>query len=99
MAGSKDHTDVSTTKIIKTTMEALPTDDQQPFDDLIRREKEEVLRQLTKRHDKEEEEVLRQLKERYEKATEKYLSYFTLDCHQKIIRQGEIDMTSLLPPS
>jgi N12 class adenine-specific DNA methylase len=42
--------------------------------------------------------VLRHLKERCEKAIEKYISYFTVDCHQKIIRQGEIDMTSLLPP-
>jgi hypothetical protein len=63
-------------------MEALLSNDQKPFDDLIRRE---------------EEEVLRQLKERHEKAVEKYLSYFMVDHHQKIIRQGEIDMTSLLP--
>jgi excinuclease UvrABC ATPase subunit len=97
MTGSKDHTDVSTTNIIKPTMEALPADDQQPFDDLIRREKEEVLWQLTERRDKVEEEVLRQLKERLENVTEKYLSYFTMDRHQKIIHQGEIDMTSLLP--
>ena len=27
----------------------------------------------------------------------KYLSYFTVDRQQKIIRQGEIDMASLLP--
>jgi cytidylate kinase len=51
------------------------------------------------RRDKEEEEVRRQLKERREKATEKYLSYFTVDRHQKIISQGEIDMTCLLPPA
>jgi hypothetical protein len=63
-------------------MEALLANDQKPFDDLIRRE---------------EEEVLWQLKERHEKAVEKYLSYFMVDHHQKIIRQGEIDMTSLLP--
>jgi hypothetical protein len=64
-------------------MEALLTNDQKPFDDLIRNE---------------EEEVLRQLKEQHEKAVEKYLSYFMVDHHQKIIHQGEIDMTSLLPP-
>jgi hypothetical protein len=46
IVGSKNHTDVSTTNMIKPTMEALPTDDQQHFDDLIRREEEEVLRQL-----------------------------------------------------
>jgi hypothetical protein len=43
MTSSKDHTDVSIANIIKPTKEALPADDQQPFDDLIRREKEEVL--------------------------------------------------------
>jgi hypothetical protein len=68
------------------------------FYDLIRREEEEVLQQLTERRDKEEEDVRRQLKERLEKVTEKYLSYFMVDCHQKIIGQGKIDMTSLLPP-
>jgi hypothetical protein len=47
MAGSKDHTDVSITNIIRTTMEALSVDDQQPFDDLIKCKEEEVLRQLT----------------------------------------------------
>jgi hypothetical protein len=97
MAGSKDHTKVSTTNIIKPTMEALSADDQHPFDDLIRRKEGEVLQKFTKQHDKEEEEVRRQLKVRREKATEKYLSYFTVDCHQKINHQGEIDMTSLLP--
>jgi hypothetical protein len=65
---------------LKPTMEAVPTNDQHHFDDLIRREEEEVMRQLVERRDK-EEELLRQLKERREKATEKYLSYFTEDCH------------------
>jgi hypothetical protein len=46
MVGSKDHTDISATNIIKPTLEAFPADDQQPFDDLMRREEEEVLRQL-----------------------------------------------------
>jgi CHAD domain-containing protein len=80
-------------------MEALSPDNPQSFDDLIRREEEEVLRQLIEWRDKEEEEVLRQLKERREKATGKYLSYFTVDRYQKIICQGDIDMTSFLPPS
>jgi hypothetical protein len=61
-------------------LEALPADDQQLFDYLIRCKEEEVLLQLAERRDK-EEEVLRQLKERREKATEKYLSYFTVDRH------------------
>jgi hypothetical protein len=46
MASFKDHTDISATNIIKPTLEALPTDDQQPFNDLMRREEEEVLQQL-----------------------------------------------------
>jgi hypothetical protein len=45
-----------------------------------------------------EVELLRQLSEWREKATKKYLSHFTVDRHQKIICQGEIDMKSLLPP-
>jgi hypothetical protein len=84
MAGSKDHTEVSTTNIIKPTMKALSADDQQPFDDLIRRG--EVLWLLAKRHDKEDEELRQQLTERRGKAKEKYLSYFTL-----------VGMASLLP--
>jgi hypothetical protein len=87
MVGSKDHTDDSTTNIIKPTMEALSANDQHHFDDLTKCEEEEVLLQLVEWSNKEEEEeVLRQLKERREKATEKYLSYFTVDRHQKIIR-------------
>jgi hypothetical protein len=98
MASSKDHLDVSTTNIIKPSMEALLTNKQQPFDDLIRREEEEVLRQLVEQHDK-EEEVLQQYKEHHEKATKRYLSYSTVDRHHKIICQWKIDTTSLLPPS
>jgi hypothetical protein len=30
-------------------------------------------------------------------ANDKYLAYFKLDQYQKIIRQGEFDMASLLP--
>jgi hypothetical protein len=30
-------------------------------------------------------------------AKEKYLSHFTVDRHQKIVKQGEIEMASLLP--
>jgi hypothetical protein len=39
-AASKDHTNVSTTNIIKLAMEALPADDQQPFEDLVGHEEE-----------------------------------------------------------
>jgi hypothetical protein len=66
MAISKDHTDVSATNIIKPTMGALLANDQQPFDDLVRRK---------------EEEVLRQLAEWREKTKEKYLPYFMVDRH------------------
>jgi hypothetical protein len=55
MASSKDHTDVFTTNIIKRTMEALLANNQQPFDDLIRPEKEEVLRKLKERREKAQE--------------------------------------------
>jgi CHAD domain-containing protein len=82
MTGCKDHINVSTTNIIKTTLEALPADNQQHFDDSMRQEEEELLRQLV---------------EQREKAKEKYLSYFMLDSHRKIIHQWEIDMKSLIP--
>jgi hypothetical protein len=45
----------------------------------------------------EEAEMLHKLSERHREAAEKYMSHFTVDRHQKIIRQGEIDMESLLP--
>jgi hypothetical protein len=98
MAGSKDHTKIFTTNIIKPAMEALPVDDQRPFEDLVLRDEKEVMRQWNEQRDKEEAELLHKLSERRKEAAEKYLSYFTVDRHQKIIRQGEIDMESLLPP-
>jgi hypothetical protein len=79
-------------------MEALPADDQRPFEDLIMRDEKEVMRQWNEQRDKEEAELLHKLSERRKEAAEKYLSHFTVDRHQKIIRQGEIDMESLLPP-
>jgi hypothetical protein len=97
MASSKDHTKFSTTNIIKPAMEALPADDQQPFEDLVMRDEKEVMRQRNEQRDKEEAKLLHKLSERRKQATEKYLSHFTVDRHQKIIRQGEIDMESLLP--
>jgi hypothetical protein len=44
MVDSKDHTDVSTTNIIKPVLEALPANNQQRFDDRMRREEEEIMR-------------------------------------------------------
>jgi antitoxin component of RelBE/YafQ-DinJ toxin-antitoxin module len=84
MVGSKDHINVSTSNIIKPTLEAFLANDQQPFDDLVRRKEKEVLRKLI---------------QCCEKAKEKYISYFMVDRHQKIIHQGEINMESLLPSS
>jgi hypothetical protein len=98
MAGSKDHTKISSTNIIKPTMEALSADDQRPFDDLIMCYEKEVMRQWNEQRDKEEAELLHKLSERRKEAADKYLSHFTMDHHQKIVRQGEIDMESLLPP-
>jgi hypothetical protein len=98
MAGSKDHTKISTTNIIKLAMEALPTADQRPFEDLVMRNEKEVMLGWNEQRDKEEAELLHKLSERRKEVAEKYLSHFTVDRHQKIIRQGEIDMESLLPP-
>lgn len=63
----------------------------------MRCEEEEILWQLVERC-KEEEEMSWQLVEQGNKAEEEYLSHFTVDHHQKIIRRGEIDMESILPP-
>jgi hypothetical protein len=62
------------------------------------RDEKEVMRQWNEQRDKEEAELLHKLSERHKEAAEKYLSHFTVDRHQKIIRQGEIDMKALLPP-
>jgi hypothetical protein len=53
MVGSKDHTKISTTNIIKLAMETLPADDQRPFEDLVMHEEKEVMRQWNEQRDKE----------------------------------------------
>jgi hypothetical protein len=53
MPGSRYHTKVSTTNIIKPAMEALPADDRQHFEDLIMRKEKEVMRQWKEQRDKE----------------------------------------------
>jgi hypothetical protein len=73
MAGSKDHTKVSTTNIIKPAMEALPNNDQQPFEDLVMCDEKGVMRQWNEQRDKEEAELLHKLFERRKEAAEKYL--------------------------
>jgi hypothetical protein len=42
MVSSKDHTKISTTNIMKPAMEALPADDQRPFEDLIMRDEKDT---------------------------------------------------------
>jgi hypothetical protein len=61
-------------------------------------DEKEVMWHWNEQRDKEEEELLYKLFERHKEAAEKYLPHFTVDRHQKIIRQGEIDMESILPP-
>jgi hypothetical protein len=61
-------------------------------------DEKEVMRQWNEQRGKEEVELLHKLSERCKEVAEKYLSHFMVDRHQKIIRQGEIDMESLLPP-
>jgi hypothetical protein len=94
MAGSMNHNKISTTNIIKPAMEALPANDQRPFEDLVMHDKKKVMRQWNEQRGKEEAELLHKLSERHKEAMEMYLSHFMVDCHQKIIRQGEIDMVS-----
>jgi hypothetical protein len=62
MVGSKDHTKISTTNIIKLAMEALSADDQRPFEDLVMRDEKKVMRQWNKQRDKEEAELLHKLR-------------------------------------
>jgi hypothetical protein len=63
MAISKDHTKVSTTNIIKPAIEALPADNQQPFEDLVMRDEKEVMCQWNEQRDKEEVKLLHKLSE------------------------------------
>jgi hypothetical protein len=53
------------------------------------RDEKEVTWQWNEQCNKEEVELLHKLSERRKEAAEKYLSHFTVDRHQKIIRQWE----------
>jgi hypothetical protein len=64
---------ISTSNIIKLTLEELSSDDQHHFEDIMKQEKEEALWQYVERH---------------EKMKEKYLSNFTVDRHQKSSSKG-----------
>jgi hypothetical protein len=62
--------------------ESLLANEQQRFEDLMKQWDDEVLRQHTRV---------------CEEAKENFLSHFTVDRHQKIIKQGEIKIDSLVP--
>jgi hypothetical protein len=47
MAGSKDHTDISSDNILKTAVENLTVDEQQQYEDYMRQAKEKFLSQYT----------------------------------------------------
>jgi hypothetical protein len=47
MAGSKDHTDISPDNILKLAVESLMADEQQQYEDYMRRGKEKFLSQYT----------------------------------------------------
>jgi hypothetical protein len=83
MPGSKDHTYISQDNILRSAIKSLSADEQQLYEDLMSQMREHARRQIAKAE---------------EEATEKFLSYFTVDRHQKITEQhGEIKIASLLP--
>jgi hypothetical protein len=82
MSGSKDHTNISLDNILMSGIESLSAYEQQLYEDLMSQMREDVHRQIVKAE---------------EEATEKFLSYFTVDRHQKITKHGEIEIASLLP--
>jgi hypothetical protein len=82
MSGSKDHTNISLDNILMSAIESLSAYEQQLYEDLMSQMREDVHCQIVKAE---------------EEATEKFLSYFTVDRHQKITKHGEIEIASLLP--
>jgi hypothetical protein len=53
MAGSKDHTDISSDNILKPGVESLTADEQQQYEDYMRHEKEKFLSEyMVDRHQK-----------------------------------------------
>jgi hypothetical protein len=82
MVGSKDHTDISSDNILRPAVESLPIDEQQLYEDLMSQVREDACRHSAKAE---------------EEATEKFLSYFTVDRHQKITKHGEIEIAFFLP--
>jgi hypothetical protein len=63
MASSKDRTDVSPSNMMKPFLESLSTEDQQPFEDYVRQQREETLW-------REAQEI---------KDVEEYLKHFKMD--------------------
>jgi hypothetical protein len=82
MASSKDHTDISVYNILRSAIRSLSANEQQPSEDLMSQLREEARRQTAK----DEEEAMK-----------KFLSYVTVDRHQKITKHGEIEIAYLLP--
>jgi hypothetical protein len=82
MTGSKDHIDISPDNILRPAIESLSVDEQQLYEEMMSRMREDARRQIAKVE---------------EGATEKFLSYFTVDRHEKIAKHGEIEIASLLP--
>ena len=65
----------------RSTMERMSSDEQQGFEDLMKQWDDEVLRQCAQVR---------------EEVKEIFLSHFMVDRHQKIIKQGEIKLDSLV---
>lgn len=80
--GSKDPTNASLDNILSTNTESLSSNERRRYEDLMKQQDDEALRQRARMH---------------EEAKEKFLSHFTIDRHQKIINQGEIKLDPLLP--
>jgi hypothetical protein len=80
--GSKDHTIISLDNILRPAIGSLSIDEKQLYEDLMIQMREDACRQTAKAE---------------EEATDKFLSYFTVDRHQKITKHGEIKIASLLP--
>jgi hypothetical protein len=72
MASSKNRTNVTPDNIVRPTMESLSVEEQQ-FEDLMKQCDDDALRRRAQVR---------------EEAKEKFFSHFTVDRHQKIIKQG-----------
>jgi hypothetical protein len=81
MVGSKNRTKISQDNMLRLAFESSSATEQQLYEDLMSQLREDVHRHTTKVD---------------EETMEKFLSYFTVDRHQKITNHGEIEIVSLL---